>query len=93
MYIPVKMLILCSFGDKRWEMVGHILRINYSAMIAVFMQHLQLGSLELHVNLYCDVWLRCKVHPPNKGCVIRDKTMCLTDEYILNSEVLSTLCT
>ena len=27
------------------------------------------------------------MHPPNKGCVIHDKTMRLTDEYALNSEV------
>ena len=32
-------------------------------------------------------WLRYKEYPPNKGCVIRDKAMCLTDEYALNSEV------
>ena len=29
------------------------------------------------------------MHPPNKGCVIHDQTMRLTesDEYVLNSEV------
>ena len=32
-------------------------------------------------------WLRYKAHPPNKRCAIRDKTMCLTDEYDFNSEV------
>ena len=31
--------------------------------------------------------LSYKVHLPNKGCVIRDKTMYLTDEYAVNSEV------
>ena len=31
--------------------------------------------------------LSYKAHLPNKGCVIRDKTMYLTDEYALNSEV------
>ena len=30
-------IILCCFGDKRCEMVGHIPRINCSAMIAVLM--------------------------------------------------------
>ena len=40
------------------------------------------------------LWLRhcrdvicCKAHPSNKGCVKRDKTICLTDEYALNSKV------
>ena len=37
--------------------------------------------------VYRDSWLCCKVHPPNKGCVICNKTMRLTDEYVLNSEV------
>ena len=34
--------------------------------------------------------LSYKAHLPNKGCVIRDKTMSLTDEYALNSEVYLT---
>ena len=34
--------------------------------------------------------LSYKAHPPNKGCVIRDKTMYLTDEYAVNSEVYLT---
>ena len=65
-------------------MVGHIPRIICSAMIAVFVLHLQLGSFELHIT---SAWLRYKVHPLNKGCVIRNKTMHLTDEYALYSEV------
>ena len=38
----------------------------------------------MHVTGEC---LSYKAHLPNKGCVIRDKTMYLTDEYSLNSEV------
>ena len=53
-------------------------------MIVVFVYYLQLGSFELHVT---SAWLRYKAHPPNKGFVIRDKTMHVTDEYTLNSEV------
>ena len=69
-------------------MVDHVLRIICSAMIAVFVHHLQLGSFELHVT---GAWLRYEAHLPNKGCVIRDKTMHLTDEYVLNSEVCLTV--
>ena len=43
-------IILCYFGDKRYEMVAHIQRTNCYAMIAVFVQRLQLGSFELHVT-------------------------------------------
>ena len=35
----------------------------------------------------CTLPLRYKAHPPNKGCVIRDKTMRLTDEYAHKIEV------
>ena len=49
--------------------------------------HVHLGSFELHVTDIRGTWLCCKVHLPNKGCVIRDKTMHITDEYALNSEV------
>ena len=52
-----------------------------------FCEHLQLGSFELHVTGAC---LCYKAHPPNKGCVIRDTTMHLTDEYARNSEVCLT---
>ena len=65
--------------DKRCEMVGHTPRIICFAMTAVFMQHLQLGSF------VTGAWLRNKAHPPNKGCVIRNKTMRLTDKYALNT--------
>ena len=68
-------------------MVGHIPRIRlFSAMIAIFVQHLQLGSFVTGARPCC------KAHPPNKGCVIviHNKTMCLTDEYAVNCEVCPT---
>ena len=65
-------------------MVGDIPRIICSSMIAVFVQRLQLGSFKLHVT---SAWLSFKAHPPNKGCVICNKTIRLTDEYVFNSEV------
>ena len=72
-------IILCCFGDKdvRWW-------ATYRESSALPSSPLQLGSF------VTGVWLRYKAHPPNKGCVIRDKTMCLTDEYVLNSEVCLT---
>ena len=55
---------------RHGEVLGNILRINRS-VTAVFV-----WLLEAHC---------CKLHPSNKGCVILDKTMCLTDECV-NSE-------
>ena len=74
-------IILCCFGDKTCKMVGHIPRTICSAMIAVAFRVTPV------LKLRSGVWLR---HPPNKGCVIRDKTIRLTDEYVLNSEVCLT---
>ena len=45
---------------------------------------------KLQIARYRGAWLRYKAHPPNKGCVVHDKTMRLTDEYVLNSEVCLT---
>ena len=44
--------ILCCFSDKRCEMVGHIPRINCSAMIAVFVYTLEASNCTLPVYLY-----------------------------------------
>ena len=33
-------IILCCFGDKRCEIVGHILKINFFVMTAIFMNTL-----------------------------------------------------
>ena len=41
-----------------------------------------LGSFKLHITGIIIVNVApCKMHLPNKGCVIRDKTMRLKDEY------------
>ena len=74
-------IILCCFGDERCKMVDYVPRINWSAMIAVFMYTLEASNCTSPV--YRDTWLHCKPHPPNKGCVMRDKIMHLTDEYAL----------
>ena len=41
--------MLCCFGDKRCKMVGHVPRINCSAMIAVFMYTLETSNCTLPV--------------------------------------------
>ena len=45
------------------------------------------SAWKLRIARYRCVVPLYKAHPHNKGCVIRDKTMRLTDEYALNSEV------
>ena len=40
--------ILCCFGDERCEIVGHIPRINSSAMIAVFVYTLEASEYALN---------------------------------------------
>ena len=76
-------IILFCFGDKRCEMVGHQPRIISSAMIYSRFR-VSPSTWKLRIVRY---WCVALSHPPNKGCVIRDKTMRLTDEYALHSEV------
>ena len=73
---------------KDIKVMGHIPWVNCSAMIAFSYNNLKATICMLPV--YCDTWLHCKAHPPDKGCVIRDKNIGLTDEYGLNSEVCLT---
>ena len=51
--------ILCCFGDKRCEIVGHIPRINYSAMIAVFVYTLEASNCILQEYRECGSNVKC----------------------------------
>ena len=62
--------ILCCFGDKRCEIVGHIPRINCSAMTAVFVYTLEASNCTLPVYRECGSNVKC-IHLI-KG-VIREK--------------------
>ena len=70
--------ILCCFGDKdvRWPATYRestaLLRSPFSCNIF---------NLEDSLLLFHEMWFHCKANLPNKGCVIHNKTLCLTDEY------------
>ena len=51
--------ILCCFGDKRCEIVGHVRRINYFAMIAVFVYTLEASNCTLPVYRECGSNVKC----------------------------------
>ena len=65
-------------------MVGHIRRRQLFCHDFHF--RVTPSNFELHVTGIRDIWLRYKVYHLIKD-VIRDKTVQLTDEYALNSEV------
>ena len=65
-------------------MVGHIRRRQLFCHDFHF--RVTPSNFELHVTGIRDIWLRYKVYHLIKD-VIRDKTVQLTDEYPLNSEV------
>ena len=77
--------ILYCFGDKRCKIVGHIPRINCSAMIAVFVYTLEASNCTLPVYSEYDSNVKCICLIKGVSYVI--KIMRLTDEYALFSEV------
>ena len=87
LFVPMwGMCMNCILCCKRCEIVGHIPRINYSAMIAVIVYPLAMDASNCTLPVYREHGSIVKCIHLIKG-VIRDKTMCLTDEYVLNSEV------
>ena len=50
--------------------------------------HVTPWKLRIACYRYTVTWLRCKAHPPNQRCLKRDKSMRLTDEYVLNKWVI-----
>ena len=51
--------ILCCIGDKRCEIVGHMLRINCYAMIAIFVYTLEASNRTLPVYRECGPNVKC----------------------------------
>ena len=59
-------------------MVGHI----QSGMPQLPCSYSALEASNYTLLVYYNTWLHCKMYPPNRGCVICDKTTCLSDECV-----------
>ena len=78
-------ITLWRFGDKgaRWRATYHknyLFHHNCPFRITT-------SAWKLRIAQHRSAWLHYKTHPPNKRCIVRNKTLYLTNEYLLNSEV------